>query len=180
MLQKRKGFTLVEFLVALTVFTLIVFIINKLFSTLNSSLIDKRKEVSIYNEIDSINTSLEYFKNIKTDITILSTTDSKQEVKDAIVQDEIYITDITDPQNYCYVIFKDNNCFLVKGSAGRENTTKLPNIKNLSIKKISKVLVSNNASPQYIDIDKNDSLIELNINCDTEFNIRLVRNFKIN
>ena len=176
---KKRAFTLVEFLTVLFIFSIILIGVSRVFSILNDSLTSKRTEVAMYNDIDTINTNLEYFKNIVCDITIISTENGKTETDTPGVHDELYVTDINNPENYCYIVFKDNIAYTIRGNNGKETTTKLTTLKNLSIKKVSKVLISENSTPKYVDIDKTDSLIEIVFNIDDEFSTRLVRNFKI-
>lgn len=175
---KKRAFTLIEFLITMTIFSIILIGINRTFTILNYSLVSKRTEVAIYNDMDTINTNLEYFKYLTCDITIITNGDSKEKSSDPGVYDEIYITDINNPNNYFYMYFKDNEAYITKGADGKEVINKLKTIENISIKQVNKVLISENSKAKYIDVDDNNKLIEMVINFNEDFSIRLVKSFK--
>ncbi|WP_275372781.1 type II secretion system protein [Clostridium tertium] len=174
---KRKGFTLVELLVVLTIVALMSLAVLSAFKVLTSTYNDTQNNVKMMNTIDSINSNIEQYKFIDTDIVINTVGDPINFTEDAnTVQDEIYITDRTNPNNYMYLIFKDDVAYLVKGEPGN-TTTKLSEIESMSIREINKVMINTDTNVKYANIDSNKRLLEFVIKFKNDQTIRIVKSF---
>lgn len=185
--MKKKGFTLVEFLVAMTIATTVTLMITrslKSFIGINDAI---KTKVEMTNSIESINTLLTNLKNTKVDIVINKTDNAIQnQIIDEVgtedsagktIQDELYITDVENPNNYAYLIFKDNMAYLVRGG-DKVSTTKLPGLVNATITKVDKILVGDGQIPKYINVDKDKTLIELVLRFKDGTTFRLLKDFR--
>lgn len=174
--RKLNGFTLVEFLVALTILTFITLAIGTTFKIIGSVYTDTNDNVNTVNTIETIYSNFDKFKYIDTDIVINSTADPNTATDKKLVQDELYITDRYNPSNYLYIIFKDGKGYIVKGDKS-ETTLLLKGVVSMSIRKVNKLLTTNDSVSGYVNVDSNKELIELVVEFENGTVIRVLKAF---